>query len=76
MHVRNGTTDDEGFELEGKIEQALGHLQQAGEKVKETLNSGPNRKEHCPLAGRVQSMDLSLLLRPIRGSQLPLEDFS
>lgn len=38
-------TDDEGFELEGKIEQVVGHLKQAGEKVKDALKSGSNRKE-------------------------------
>ncbi len=39
-------TNDEGFELEGKIEQVVGHLKQAGEKMKDALKSGSNRKEH------------------------------
>lgn len=39
-------TNDEGFELEGKIEQVVGHLKQAGEKVKDALKSGSNRKGH------------------------------
>jgi uncharacterized protein YjbJ (UPF0337 family) len=38
-------TDDEGFELEGKIEQVIGRLRQAGEKVKDALKSGSNRKD-------------------------------
>ena len=38
-------TDDDGFELEGKIEQVVGHLKQAGEKVKDALESGSNSKE-------------------------------
>jgi uncharacterized protein YjbJ (UPF0337 family) len=37
-------TDDEGFELEGKIEQVIGHLKQAGEKMKDALKSSSNRK--------------------------------
>jgi uncharacterized protein YjbJ (UPF0337 family) len=39
-------TDDEGFELEGKIEQVVGHLKQAGEKVKDALKIGSHSKEH------------------------------
>jgi uncharacterized protein YjbJ (UPF0337 family) len=39
-------SDDERFELEGKIEQVDGHPKQAGEKVKDALKSGTNRKEH------------------------------
>ena len=38
-------TDDEGIELEGKIEQVVGHLKQAGENVKAALKSGSDRKE-------------------------------
>jgi uncharacterized protein YjbJ (UPF0337 family) len=39
-------TDDEAFELDGKIEQVVGHLTQEGEKVKGALKSGSNSKEH------------------------------
>jgi uncharacterized protein YjbJ (UPF0337 family) len=39
-------TDDEGVELEGRVEQVVGHLKQAGEKVKDALKSGSTRKEH------------------------------
>ena len=39
-------TDDDGFELEGKIEQVVGHLKQAGEKVEDALKSGSHSKEH------------------------------
>ena len=35
-------SDDERFALEGKIEQVVGHLKQAGEKVKDALKSGSN----------------------------------
>lgn len=38
-------TDDQGFKVEGKIEQVVGHLKQAGEKVKDALKSGSNRKQ-------------------------------
>ncbi len=38
-------TDDHSFELEGKIEQVVGHLKQAGEKVKDAIKNGSNRKE-------------------------------
>lgn len=38
-------TDDEGFALEGKLEHVVGHLKQAGEKVKGALKSGSNRRE-------------------------------
>lgn len=44
--AEGGASDDEHFELEGKIEQVDGHLKQAGEKVKDALKSGTNRKEH------------------------------
>jgi uncharacterized protein YjbJ (UPF0337 family) len=37
-------TDDRGIELEGKVEQVIGHLKQAGEKVKDALRSGSNRQ--------------------------------
>ena len=33
-------TDDQGFEFEGKVEQVIGHLKQAGEEVKDALKSG------------------------------------
>jgi uncharacterized protein YjbJ (UPF0337 family) len=39
-------TDDEGFVREGRIEQVVGHLKQAGEMVKDALKNGSNRKEH------------------------------
>jgi uncharacterized protein YjbJ (UPF0337 family) len=39
-------TDDEGFAFEGKVEQVAGHLKQAGEKVKDALTSGSDRREH------------------------------
>jgi uncharacterized protein YjbJ (UPF0337 family) len=38
-------THDRDFELEGKFDQVVGHLKQAGEKVKDALKSGSNRKE-------------------------------
>lgn len=38
-------TNDHSFELEGKIEQVVGHLRQASEKVKDALKSGSNRKD-------------------------------
>ncbi|HEY1650617.1 MAG TPA: CsbD family protein [Acidimicrobiales bacterium] len=38
-------TKDEGIELEGKVEQVVGHLKQAGEKVKDALKSGSTKKE-------------------------------
>jgi uncharacterized protein YjbJ (UPF0337 family) len=38
-------THDRDFELEGKFEQVVGHLKQAGEKVKDALKSGSNRRE-------------------------------
>lgn len=37
-------TDDRNFAREGKIEQVVGHMKQAGEKFKDALNSGSNRK--------------------------------
>lgn len=38
-------TDDEGIEVEGKTEQVVGHLKQAGEKIKDAVKSGSGRKE-------------------------------
>lgn len=38
-------TDDEGIEFEGKIEQVVGHLKQAGEKVKDALKRESHRRE-------------------------------
>jgi uncharacterized protein YjbJ (UPF0337 family) len=38
-------TNDEGIELEGKIEQVAGHLKQAGEKFKDALKGGSNAKD-------------------------------
>jgi uncharacterized protein YjbJ (UPF0337 family) len=41
-------TDDEGFELEGKIEQVVGHLKQAGEKVKEPSRAAGTARSTGP----------------------------
>ena len=38
-------TNDEGIELEGKVEQVAGHLKQAGEKFKDAFKSGSNAKD-------------------------------
>lgn len=35
---------DQGIELEGKIEQVVGHLKQAGEKLKDALRTRSNRR--------------------------------
>lgn len=43
--VAGRATHDRDFELEGKFEQVVGHLKQAGEKVKDALKGGSNRKE-------------------------------
>ena len=43
--VAGRVTSDEGIQFEGKIEQVVGHLKQAGEKVKDALKSGSNGKE-------------------------------
>ena len=32
-------TDDKDLEAEGKVEQVVGHLKQAGEKVKDAVHS-------------------------------------
>ena len=37
-------TRDDGIELEGKVEQVVGHLKQAGEKLKDALKSGSGSK--------------------------------
>lgn len=37
--------NDEGIELEGKLEQVIGHVKQAGEKLKDALESASNRKD-------------------------------
>jgi uncharacterized protein YjbJ (UPF0337 family) len=33
-------TDDKGLEAEGKVDQIVGHLKQAGEKVKDAVQTG------------------------------------
>jgi uncharacterized protein YjbJ (UPF0337 family) len=33
-------TDDKGLEAEGKVDQVIGHLKQAGEKVKDAVQTG------------------------------------
>jgi uncharacterized protein YjbJ (UPF0337 family) len=38
-------TNDEGLEVEGKVDQVVGHLKQAGEKVKDALKSGSTTKD-------------------------------
>jgi uncharacterized protein YjbJ (UPF0337 family) len=38
-------TNDDGIELEGKVEQVAGHLQQAGEKIKDAFKSGSKAKD-------------------------------
>jgi uncharacterized protein YjbJ (UPF0337 family) len=38
-------TNDEGIELEGKVEQVAGHLKQAGEKLKDAFKSGSQTKD-------------------------------
>jgi uncharacterized protein YjbJ (UPF0337 family) len=41
-------TKDDGIELEGKVEQVVGHLKQAGEKVKDAFKSGSDTKGPRP----------------------------
>ncbi len=36
---------DKEMETEGKVEQVLGHLKQAGEKVKDAVHSGTGRSK-------------------------------
>jgi uncharacterized protein YjbJ (UPF0337 family) len=43
--VAGRVTKDEGIELEGKVEQVVGHLKQAGEKFKDALKTGANSKD-------------------------------
>jgi uncharacterized protein YjbJ (UPF0337 family) len=44
--VAGRATGDKDLETEGKIEQVLGHLKQAGEKVKDAVRSGlPDEKK-------------------------------
>jgi uncharacterized protein YjbJ (UPF0337 family) len=38
-------TNDDGIELEGKVEQVAGHLKQAGEKLKDAFKSGTKTKD-------------------------------
>ena len=38
-------TNDDGIELEGKVEQVAGHLKQAGEKLKDAFRSGTKAKD-------------------------------
>ena len=38
-------TNDDGIELEGKVEQVAGHLKQAGEKIKDAFKSGSKAKD-------------------------------
>jgi uncharacterized protein YjbJ (UPF0337 family) len=42
--VVGGATDDKGLEAEGKADQVVGHLKQAGEKVKDAVHSGKSKK--------------------------------
>jgi uncharacterized protein YjbJ (UPF0337 family) len=41
-------TKDEGLEVEGKVDQVIGHLKQAGEKVKDALKTGSTTKDSRP----------------------------
>lgn len=41
-------TNDEGIEIEGKVEQVVGHLKQAGEKFKDAVKSGTSAKDSRP----------------------------
>jgi uncharacterized protein YjbJ (UPF0337 family) len=41
-------TKDEGLEVEGKVELVIGHLKQAGEKVKDALKTGSTTKGSRP----------------------------
>jgi uncharacterized protein YjbJ (UPF0337 family) len=44
--VAGRVTGDKDLETEGKAEQVVGHLKQAGEKVKDAVRSGlPNDKK-------------------------------
>ena len=44
--VAGRATGDKDLETEGKTEQVLGHLRQAGEKVKDAVRSGlPDEKK-------------------------------
>ena len=38
-------TNDDGIELEGKVEQVAGHLKQAGEKLKDAFKTGSKAKD-------------------------------
>jgi len=42
--VGGGATDDQGLEAEGKADQVVGHLKQAGEKVKDAVHRGNSKK--------------------------------
>jgi uncharacterized protein YjbJ (UPF0337 family) len=33
-------TNDKGLEAEGKVDQVVGHLKQAGEKIKDAVQTG------------------------------------
>jgi uncharacterized protein YjbJ (UPF0337 family) len=39
------TTGDKDLESEGKVDQVVGHLKQAGEKVKDAVRSGSPRTQ-------------------------------
>jgi uncharacterized protein YjbJ (UPF0337 family) len=41
-------TKDEGLEVEGKADQVVGHLKQAGEKVKDAFKTGSTSKDSRP----------------------------
>jgi uncharacterized protein YjbJ (UPF0337 family) len=38
-------TDDKGLESEGKADQVVGHLKQAGEKVKDAVHSTTSKSQ-------------------------------
>jgi uncharacterized protein YjbJ (UPF0337 family) len=38
-------TDDKDLEAEGKVEQVVGHLKQAGEKVKDAVHSVDHKSQ-------------------------------
>jgi uncharacterized protein YjbJ (UPF0337 family) len=42
--VVGDATDDQGLQAEGKADQVVGHLKQAGEKVKDAVHSGKSKK--------------------------------
>ncbi len=43
--VAGGATDDKGLEAEGKADETMGHLKQAGEKVKDAVRDATEHED-------------------------------